>query len=109
MNTGIFIFIFFVMLGYFLLPYMSILAKAKKEYGNMKLIASKTHTNRGLSFTKGKEYVFYKNGDILNVNTDDISNSRDNYTFYRCDIEGFFEPTDTYSRIVISNTRYYPR
>ena len=105
----IFIPIFLSILFYFFVPYLKALSRSRKKYGKLKLEAIKTHTNRGLSFTKGEEYTFNKIGDILIVNEDDISRDRDNYSFYRCDIEGFFKPNDTYSRIVVSNTRYYPR
>lgn len=69
------------------------------------LKAKRTHNNRTLQFTKGKEYKFYKFDDLLMTNEDDISRDRDNYTFCKEELLYGFEPTDFYSKLILSKIK----
>ena len=89
--------------------YAKTLLEAKKDSGRLYLKALISHENRGLRFTRGREYTFWKQGDRLICNEDDITRERDNYPFYKDDLDNNFEGTDLYSRIVLDNTRYYHR
>jgi len=81
---------------------------ARKNNGEIKLEAIKTHNNRTLSFTKNKIYTFYKSGDMLILNEDDLG-YRDNFSFYRDDIDSFFISTDLFSKLVLENINFYNR
>ena len=86
---------------------LSIYQKAKQKHGTVRLKAIKTHSNRTLNFTKDKEYMFYKNGDTLNINYDDNNSSRDIYVFYKQDLLDGFVPTDLYSRFVLKQIKMH--
>jgi len=85
-----------------IINYFSILKRVNAQYGFVELRATKTHNNRGLEFTRGKSYVFGKNGNMLICNSDDRSRDRDNYSFFKTDLEYGFESTDLYSKLVLN-------
>lgn len=78
----------------------------KNKNGVVVLKAIKTHENRTLYFTKGKEYKFYKSNDILILNEDDVSRDRDNYVFYGIDLTDNFQPTDLFSKYALKQIKY---
>jgi hypothetical protein len=82
--------------------------KIKNKNGIVVLKAIKTHENRTLYFTKGKEYKFYKSNDVLMLNEDDISRDRDNYVFYGIDLTDNFQPTDMFSKYALKQIKYIP-
>ena len=79
--------------------------KTKNDTYYIILQAIKTHSNRGLQFTKGKTYTFYKTGDHLTLNADDISQYRDNYSFYKRDLEEGFKTISVEGAKTMKNIR----
>lgn len=90
-----------------LISYLPISAyvKSKKPNGKIVLIAKKSHSNRTLHFTKGKEYTFFKVEGRLIINQDDISGYRDNYSFYKKDLTDGFKATNMYSKMVLNQIK----
>lgn len=70
------------------------------------LKATVDHNNRTLHFTKGKIYTFYKTGTTLMINEDDTSRDRDNYVFYKDDLDDHFVSTDLLSNLVLNKVQY---
>lgn len=81
---------------------------AKRESGEVLLRSKTTHSNRGLQFTSGIVYKFYKSGDMLIINADDISRDRDNYAYFGRELNDEFESTDLFSKFVLQNVRTDP-
>lgn len=96
----------FLFLTYKTIQYITVWLKANKENLTVKLKALKTHENRTLNFTKGQEYTFYKSGDHFILNSDDTSNHRDNYVFYKDDLDDHFTHTNLLSKLVLDNIVY---
>lgn len=95
-----------LLIGFLISIPINLFRRANKPTGLVILRANKTHTNRGLHFTKDKEYKFYRNGDYLLLNEDDISRDRDNYAFYNIDLSVDFVATDWYSSLVLKQIKY---
>lgn len=106
MILSILLFVLIITTLHFFITLISIFLESKKEKTIVILKCLKTHNNRTLQFTKGKEYKFYKNGDILLLNSDDLSKYRDNYSFYGVDLENNFDGTNFLSKLVLKNIKY---
>lgn len=81
---------------------------ANSERAQIKLRAKATKRVNFLRFTKGEEYNFWKNGELLYTDEDDESRNHDTYTFYKEDLDNF-EGTDLVSRLIlekIAHQRY---
>ena len=90
-----------------LLNYLTVVRKSYDKNGHVVLKAKKNHNNRGLSFSKGNFYNFYKNGDFLLISEDDNCRDRDNYRFYKEDLDIGFTHTSLYTKLVLQKIRKY--
>ena len=91
----------FLLIGILFVGIILFFIKDKNKNDIIILKAKKTHNNRTLQFTKGKEYRFYKIDNTLMTNEDDISKYRDNYSFCKQELLEDFEPTNIYSKLIL--------
>lgn len=99
-------YIIFILITIFLMayPYLNSFIDLKdKIKNNSKIVlkAKRTHSNRGLYFTKNKEYIFWRRDNNLYTDSDDLSRDRDTYVFYKEELNNDFLPTDDYSEYVL--------